>query len=1200
MTLFTTISKGILPYTLIILGLFFAPDMGAQSVFEALSSDQIEFAPDAINTPDAYAGYRAEDQRIESQLEKVLAVEGLFDLPGPDGEMISVRVKPYALAESEFYAKFPEITTFSFRSEDGVITGFGAMSPRGFHAVGRNEEGQFYLDPTSKTGEVKSYASYYTADYSAPSDFQRAICEVEEDFVDTEEIGREIPRLNREAASINQERPPLRQYRLVVSTTAEYSQYHGGTKSDVASELVNLMIRVNEIMRREFSIEYILVDGTDTLFYLDPDEDGYTDGDTEALINQVNAKIPQFFDDSLYDIGHVLCTNAGGLASVSAVCNDDRKRRGVSCSNNPIGDRFYVDLVCHEIGHQMGSRHSFNHCRGDNESLPDGYEPGSGTTIMAYAGLCGSRNVSNFTDPYYNIGSIESIIAYMHEGFGARCAEEMERPGEVPTLDLTYEETLHIPISTPFELTAAATEEDPNLLYCWEQYDASPSRCNTNSPTDNCPLFRSFPPTTDSTRVFPRIQNLIDGVDDKWEKLPDYDRTMQFMCTLRDWDPEGGTLDWDMATLDVTSDAGPFTVEDISGNFDIGEQIEVQWDVAGTDAAPINCNTVDIYLSQDGGFTYPHLIAEDVPNNGRIALNAPNIPTGNAKIKVKASDNVFFNISGSTFRIRPPSGPGFTASYPGFFQNACLPEIAEYELTTASILSFDEEIFIADVQGLPATATWEAVPPTVSAGENILLQVDYGDEEKQELDLQVLLTSELQDTVRVEIQTAVITNDFSDLIPREPARNAESVSTVTDFSWETSEDALEYRVALSASPDFDLIEVEAIVSADTINFNSLLGHQLENGRTYFWRVYPINECGEGEGSVISAFRTGAVSCERYTAIDLPTSIRPTSNAIAESVITVPAEGVVDAVEVRNLRGTHSYIGEIRARLESPAGTAIRLFTERCFNQSDFDVNFSDLASGPVDCPLIGGNTYLPQDELGTLSGESTAGDWKLIIEDRTAGNGGSFQNWELELCGALVQAAPDFSKDTLYVSRGNEQFLTERNLQAEKSGVDPSKILYTVVDGPQNGVMTHGTSTVTTGSQFTQWAVDRWHLIYQHNGSQEDLDYITFTIEDEEGGWIGIDTLPIKVDEILRADNPKQAKFELYPNPTLGEFFIHPPKEFQSGHIQLYDSRGVLMREKAIEGQAIVRMHRQSLAAGVYYIQLKNGKNTFTQKLILQ
>jgi subtilisin-like proprotein convertase family protein len=672
------------------------------------------------------------------------------------------------------------------------------------------------------------------------------------------------------------------------------------------------------------------------------------------------------------------------------------------------------------------------------------------------------------------------------------------------------------------------------------------------------------------------------------------------MCTLRDWDPEGGTLDWEMATLEVSSSAGPFTVEDISGSYEIGEQIEVIWDVAGTDAAPINCTEVDIYLSQDGGFSYPHLIAEGVPNSGKITLNAPEIPTGNAKIKVKASNNVFFNISGSTFRIRTPSEPTFTASYPAFFQNACLPNVVEYELTTSPILSFDEEIFVAEIQGLPATATWEAIPAAVSAGDNISLVIDYGDAEKQDLDLQVLLSSALQDTVGVEIQTAVITNDFSDLLPVEPSRNAESVSPVAGFRWETSEDALEYRIALSASPDFNVIDAEAIVSSDSVNFNSLIGYQLETGRTYFWRVYPINECGEGEGSVISAFRTGAVSCERYTAIDLPKSILPTSNAVTESVITVPTEGSVDAIEVRNLTGTHPFMGEIRARLESPAGTAVRLFTERCFNLSDFNVNFSDLAANEINCPLTGGNTYLPQDEFGILRGESTSGEWKLIIEDRTAGNGGSFQSWELELCGALVQAAPDFSKDTVYVSRGNEQFINDRNLQAEKSGVDPSRILYTVVDGPQNGVITHGTSTVTTGSQFTQWALDRWHLVYQHNGSQEDLDYITFTIEDEEGGWIGIDTLPIKVDEVLQTENVRQAKFELYPNPALGVFFIHPPKDFEAGNIQMFDSRGRLVREKAIEGQAIIRMHRQSLAAGVYYIQLENGKNSFTQKLILQ
>ncbi len=1197
----------ILPiFTRLIIVAFFMPllslsGLSGQTLFEAVETEGVTFSERAIHEPEDFVAYRASDSDLRSALKKTIQNQGQIDLPLPSGELIPVQVRPYRVAEDGFYNRFPVIQTFEFASKSRDIKGFGAMSNHGLHAVGQGPDGQFYIDPTQKDVENKTYAIYYTKDYALPENKQRFFCENEESMDEVPEPGISISS-EKAKAGANQDRPPLRQYRFVVATTGEYAQYHGGTKDDVAAELVNLMIRVNEIMRREFSIEYILVDRTDTLFFLDPETDGFTNGTTSTLINQVNSIIAEYFEDDEYDLGHVLCTNAGGLASVNGVCSPSRKRRGVSCNSNPIGDRFYVDLVCHEMGHQMGARHSFNHCRGENENLPTGYEPGSGTTIMAYAGLCSNRNVSSVTDPYYNIGSLESIVAYMHNGTGASCAVETERPGQVPTLDFPFDASVPavIPASTPFELTADVTEENPDLLYCWEQYDASPFNCNTNNPTDNCPLFRSFPPTTNPTRVFPRIENLINQSTNRWERLPDYSRSMKFMCTLRDWDSEGGTLDWDLVEMEVEGNAGPFTVENISGTYDIGDQIEIVWDVANTDQAPVSCEQVDIYMSQDGGFTYPHLLAEGVPNSGSLTINAPELPTANAKIKVKASNNFFFNISGSTFRIRTPSGPGFTASFPSYFEQVCLPNEGSYLLETRPILSFEEDIFIADIEGLPAGASWEATPASIQAGEEMTITIDYGQADKQDLRLQAVLASISEDTVRVELQTQVVSNDFSDLSLMSPPLNQENTSTISDFTWTEANDALEYRIELSTSPSFEPLSAEAVVEGVEANFNSLQGFQLETGATYYWRVVPINECGDGTPSEIFVLRTGAVSCERYSAIDLPKSILPTSNAVAESVINISEQGTVDAVEVRNLRGTHSYVGEIRARLESPSGTAVRLFTEKCFNQLDFNVNFSDLAANELQCPLTGGNTYRPQDELRALEGEPIQGDWKLIIEDRTAGSGGSFQSWELELCGALSSNAPDFTKDTLYVARGEEQFLKNRNLSAQKDGLSEFDITYTIVNEPQHGVLSYGDNVIQVGDQFNQFDVNRWYLRYEHNGSDEDRDFITFVIEDSDGGWIGLDTLPIKVDAILRSETPMTSSFRVYPNPTSGAFFVYPPKALRQGELEIIDAQGRSVYTEKLTGADRVKIAGKGLLPGLYFIQLKNNEERITQKLIKQ
>ena len=561
---------------------------------------------------------------------------------------------------------------------------------------------------------------------------------------------------------------------------------------------------------------------------------------------------------------------------------------------------------------------------------------------------------------------------------------------------------------------------------------------------------------------------------------------------------------------------------------------------------------------------------------------------------------MFFNISGSTFNINAPSEPSFTASYPAFFEQICLPNEGVYTLETRPILNFEEDIFVAEIEGLPAGASWEANPSVIQAGEDIQISIDYGETEKQAYNLQAVLTSASTDTVRVEIQTQIIPNDFSGLSLSEPPLNQENTSTITNFAWAEVEDALQYRVELALNPSFENIESAVEVEGGEANFNQINGYQLEAGETYYWRVIPINECGDGAASEIFVLRTGAISCEQYSAIDLPKSILPTSNAEVESIINVEDEGVLNSIEVQNMRGTHPFMREIRARIESPAGTSARLFTEECFNLSDFDVSFSDLAASEVQCPLSSGNTHRPQDEFSVFDGESTRGDWKVIIEDRTAGNGGSFQAWSLEICGALASTAPSLSTDTLYVSRGGEQFLKKRNLLAEKAGLSSGDILYTVVDGPKHGIMKHGESTVEAGDQFIQFAVDSWHITYEHNGSDEDLDFITFVVEDSEGGWIGLDTLPIKVDAVLQSDIAIAAEFEMYPNPASDQFFVFPPKEFRSGHIEIFDATGKPVLKRKINGADRLNIRTNLFVPGLYYVQLNHNGKQLSRKLIIQ
>ena len=54
-------------------------------------------------------------------------------------------------------------------------------------------------------------------------------------------------------------------------------------------------------------------------------------------------------------------TGSGGLATVGVVCNATFKARGTTGSPfRPTGEAFYLNLVIHEMGHQLGGSHTFN------------------------------------------------------------------------------------------------------------------------------------------------------------------------------------------------------------------------------------------------------------------------------------------------------------------------------------------------------------------------------------------------------------------------------------------------------------------------------------------------------------------------------------------------------------------------------------------------------------------------------------------------------------------------------------------------------------------------------------------------------------------------------------------------------------------------------------------------------------------------
>ncbi len=577
------------------------------------------------------------------------AGELALSLPLPDGSFGRFSVVESPIMEARLAAKYPRIRTYRGQGlDDPSATVRFDLTPAGFHAMIRSPAGRVFIDPFSR-GDTEHYVSYWARDAGGAG--RGGTCGVRDGYDSTDLVAAY-------RVSGGGSGSTLRTYRVAVAATGEYTIFHGGTVPLGLAAIVTAMNRVNEIYETEAAIRMVLVADNDQIVYTDPGTDPYTNDNGSAMLGQNQTNLDAVIGSANYDIGHVFSTGGGGIASLRVPCVNGSKARGVTGLPAPVGDPFYVDFVAHEMGHQWGGNHTFNgddgNCAGGNRNGPTAYEPGSGSTIQAYAGICGSQNLQSNSDAYFHGISLDEIIAYSTAGNGDTCAVPTATGNDPPAVDAGAAYT--IPLETPFELCGSAT--DPNgdpLTFGWEQFDLGPAG-PPDMPTGNAPIFRSFTPTDSPCRIFPRLDDLIAGTQTIGEVLPTYARTMSFRLTARDNRAAGGGVGDDATAVTVSDLAGPFLVTSPNTAISLpqGTAQNVTWDVASTDLAPVSCATVDILLSSDGGLTYPTSLATGVANSGSQSVNLPDLAIFNARVQVRCAGNIFFDISDVDFGIGVP------------------------------------------------------------------------------------------------------------------------------------------------------------------------------------------------------------------------------------------------------------------------------------------------------------------------------------------------------------------------------------------------------------------------------------------------------------------------------------------------------------------------------------------------------------------
>ena len=787
----------------------------------------------------------------------------VINFPDKKGNMEQFQVTETSTLAPEIAIKYPNIKTyigFSLDNPGGRIR--FSVTPQGLKTMSTypNKPALFTV-PLNKGGE----SLYITYDRSMRIDSKKDFeCLTENENVPI----KEIISLNRDAND-----QILRTLRIAISTTGEYTNFwddgddtNGDAQEDALAALVSTLNRTNEVFEVDMAITFQLVTGTEIIY-----PTASTDPYTGSFNSQLQSTLTSEVGESNYDIGHLFNYggNNGNAGCIGCVCVDGQKGSGFSShsfTDNDGGpnmdDFFDIDYVPHEIGHQMGGNHTFSQ---SNEGTGVNYEPGSGTTIMGYAGITGANDVQDHSDPYFHYGTINQVLNNLDT---RTCWTSSEITNNPPVADAGDDYT--IPQGTAFKLVGSATDSDEEdvLTYTWEQVDSGTTTSSNFGPTKTSgAVWRSRPPSSNPTRYMPVRFRVLSGElteanpqetedNTSWETVSTVARSLNFALTVRDRSETNGVgqfpqSDFDFMTVTVDGSSGPFAVTSQTTNetWNVGESQTVTWDVAGTDTGSVNTPSVNIYLSTDGGLTFPFLAASNVANDGSHTFSVPPADgdSDQLRLMVEGNDNIFYAINSTNLSLQE-SEFAMTVEEPSVA--VCSPNDVIYNFTYNTFLGFTGTTSFSTL-GLPSglSATFSSNTASTDGADIELVISNIGVLNEGTYNFQITGTSGAI-VKTTDVDFSVFSNILEIPILTSPSMNITGVGLSPIFSWEEISNTSSYDIEIATDQQFS-----SVLFSENISTNSFSGASLEESTVYYWRVKAKNTCGEGDFSEISSFTT---------------------------------------------------------------------------------------------------------------------------------------------------------------------------------------------------------------------------------------------------------------------------------------------------------------------------------------------------------
>lgn len=626
-----------------------------------------------------------------------------ISLPLPGGRFGRFRVINSPILDPETASRFPEISTYRGRGIDDPGASVRLdLGPTGMNAYVRDLGGVAAIRPYAE-GDRAHYQSYFLRD--DPAEAAAASCNAAAE--DPWHAPLDALGATGRVAPAAVQQSIRRTYRIAIGATQEYTAQNGGTVASALAAIVTRLQGVNLVFNAEIGVQLNLV--TPALIGT-TEPDGYTSGNTNSLIAENQAITDLLIGPANYDLGHVFDAaapggGASGLARTPAVCRNGEKASGTSGGNS-------IALLAHELGHMFGASHTFNNnaggsCasfNGANQREPStAMEPGSGSTLMSYAGTCGPADLQQSRDAYFHGQSLDQMVLYVSSGDGAACAA-ISNTGNGGITITDWTPTVTVPDRTPFRLSLRATDADFDpVTVAWDEVDAGAASPPELDNGDRA-LFRSYLPSQVQWRSFPRLDYVLNNASVPpgtytcaagppavtcltGETLTTTTRTLNFRAHARDG---FDALNSVQVAVNVVGGSGPFAVGSPNAPSDVWVQGTAQlvtWFPGASADPPIGVDTVRITLSTDGGLSFPIVLADAVPNSGIAPVYVPDDALSTqARVKVESvipgNFHGFYDISNANFQIRGLAVTNLADSGEGSLRKAILDANSDPRLTT--------------------------------------------------------------------------------------------------------------------------------------------------------------------------------------------------------------------------------------------------------------------------------------------------------------------------------------------------------------------------------------------------------------------------------------------------------------------------------------------------------------------------------------